>query len=171
MRRAEFSLADRDYLMDIPMGALMVAPTEFFSRFGKTFSETTREEVLHDLKRNVVFCAVPSDDRRKARTPYVVRRIDSSRVKDALSGKLSKEILNPIDHAGQFLDSLVPKKVESLLPDEKVNVYKCTMPELLELAKKHKVANAAKLPRKALTTALIEAMSKPSTTDKEDDKE
>ena len=161
MRKAEHAIADPHYLMDIPAAALVVAPPVFFRRFGPTFSEPKREEIITDLARNVLFHAVPADEGRKGKTPYVVRRIHSSKVKDALAGKLTAELLRPVDHVGPYLNQFAEEPpVEKKVVVEKVNVYKCTGAELFELAKKYGIPDTEKISRKALQKAVIAAMEK-----------
>lgn len=161
LRKAMDNLADTTCAMDIPQGALMVAPPTFFARFGKSFSDPTREEILEDLKRNLMFHAVPADEKRRNRTPFVIRRVHSSRVKDALAGKLVKEMVKPQDPTSNLLaKELVPDKKVEVEPDP-VNVYACTSTQLLALATKHKIPNAETMPRKELTKAIHAAMNPP----------
>ena len=153
MKKSESKISDRHYLMDIPVGALVIAPDEFFTRFGKTFSNPKREELSNDLKRNSVYHAIPSDTKRKPVTPYIVRQIHSSLVKDALAGKLAKEMLSPKDHIDDLMKAAAgnddnDKKAET------VNVFSLTLPQLKALAAEHKIAVTKKTTREELTKLL-----------------
>ena len=155
LRKSESRIADRHYLMDIPVGALVVAPDVFFARFGKTFSIPLKENLQKDLSRNELYHAVPSDEKRKDTTPYVVRRIHSSRVKDALAGKMTKELLSPKDNIGDLL--IENKKSEPKEEEKKaevVNIFAMTLPQLREFATSKGIKNVEKASRTQLTKEL-----------------
>lgn len=141
MRKSEAKIADRHYLMDIPAGALVVAPDTFFARFGKTFSAPNRTTLAADLEKNQVYHAVPSDKKREKTTPFVVRRIHNSRIKDALAGKMQEELLNPTGYAEKLFKDLSDpskkKKEKDPEPAPAVNIFALTLAQLKEAAKVH----------------------------------
>jgi hypothetical protein len=157
MRKSESNIADRHYLMDIPAGALVVAPDTFFTRFGKTFSVPNKVTLADDLKKNQVYHAVPSDKKREKITPFVVRRIHNSRIKDALAGKMVKEILSPKDHIEGLLkdnDANEAANEAAKKAPEVVNIFAMPLPQLRLYAETKGIKDFAKLPRLQLTKAL-----------------
>lgn len=159
MRKSEARISDRHYLMDIPVGALVIAPDVFFARFGKSFSAPSKETLGKDIQDGQIFHAVPSDEKRKPITPYVVRRIHNSRIKDALAGKMAKELLSPKDHIDDLVKENEAKSAPAPAPVE-VNIFSLTLPQLREFAAKLKIKGCDKMPRKELQKALQAATKK-----------
>jgi len=134
MRRSLSNISDRHYMMDIPAGAFVVAPDTFFARFGKTFSVPDRATLQAELEKNLVYHAVPSDKKREKLTPFVVRRIHNSRIKDALAGKMASELCSPVDHAEKLFNDLSDKPKEDAPKKERANIFACTLAQLKEIA-------------------------------------
>ena len=167
MRKSEASVSDRYYGAYFPAGALIVAPEEFFTRFGKTFSTPRKDMLIKDLDRNLVFHAMPSGSNEEGASTYIVRRIHNSRIKDALAGKLSKEILGEKHRLVGILDDeektsenqktavkkVAEKEQEPKAEPAKVNVFQLTLAQLRALATEHKI-DTKKATREQLQRAL-----------------
>lgn len=156
MKKSEARIADRHYLMDIPAGALVVAPDTFFARFGKSFSMPDRTTLATDLDKNQVYHAVPSDKKRDNITSFVVRRIHNSRIKDALAGKMAAEILNPTGYAEKLfkdLSDVKKHKEDTKPPVPAINIFALTLPQLKEAAIAHGI-DIKKKTREQLTKEL-----------------